>query len=138
MKLRRNDPCACGSGKKYKNCCLRKKAEQREKVQSSLVRGLFLAVIPLALVGIAAAVIAAYRGNDQAGEEGPPRVWSAAHGHWHVINPDGTETEYQPGRVWSPEHGHWHDADPVEEGVSRHAERHLEQHFNELNANTTE
>ena len=24
MKLGRNDPCSCGSGKKYKNCCLRK------------------------------------------------------------------------------------------------------------------
>lgn len=21
-KIRRNDPCPCGSGKKYKNCCL--------------------------------------------------------------------------------------------------------------------
>ena len=25
-KVRRNDPCPCGSGKKYKNCCLRKTA----------------------------------------------------------------------------------------------------------------
>lgn len=24
MKIGRNDPCLCGSGKKYKNCCLRK------------------------------------------------------------------------------------------------------------------
>lgn len=24
MKIGRNDPCPCGSGKKYKNCCLRK------------------------------------------------------------------------------------------------------------------
>ena len=23
-KVGRNDPCPCGSGKKYKNCCLRK------------------------------------------------------------------------------------------------------------------
>ncbi|MDA8335538.1 MAG: SEC-C metal-binding domain-containing protein [Peptococcaceae bacterium] len=23
MKTGRNDPCPCGSGKKYKNCCLR-------------------------------------------------------------------------------------------------------------------
>ncbi len=26
MKLGRNDPCSCGSGKKYKNCCLGKEA----------------------------------------------------------------------------------------------------------------
>ena len=24
MKIGRNDLCPCGSGKKYKNCCLRK------------------------------------------------------------------------------------------------------------------
>jgi uncharacterized protein len=24
-KIGRNDPCPCGSGKKYKNCCLTKK-----------------------------------------------------------------------------------------------------------------
>ena len=23
MKIRRNDPCPCGSGKKYKHCCMR-------------------------------------------------------------------------------------------------------------------
>ncbi len=137
MKVGRNDPCSCGSGKKYKHCCLRKKSEQRERVQNSLVRGLFLAAIPLALVGIAAAVIAAYRGNSSTGE-GPPRVWSAEHGHWHVLNPDGTETEYRPGLVWSPEHGHWHEAEPIEEGVSRHAEKHLEHHLNELEGQASE
>jgi hypothetical protein len=32
-KVRRNDPCPCGSGKKYKQCCLaRDKAEQAERV----------------------------------------------------------------------------------------------------------
>jgi len=29
-KIRRNDPCPCGSGRKYKNCCLRK--DQRKRV----------------------------------------------------------------------------------------------------------
>ena len=27
MKIGRNDPCPCGSGKKYKNCCLNKKGQ---------------------------------------------------------------------------------------------------------------
>lgn len=32
-KVRRNDPCPCGSGKKYKRCCMaRDKAEQAERV----------------------------------------------------------------------------------------------------------
>jgi hypothetical protein len=26
--LRRNDPCPCGSGKKYKHCCLKKEEAQ--------------------------------------------------------------------------------------------------------------
>lgn len=28
MKIGRNDPCPCGSGKKYKRCCLNKAKEQ--------------------------------------------------------------------------------------------------------------
>ena len=27
-KVGRNDPCPCGSGKKYKNCCMNKDLEQ--------------------------------------------------------------------------------------------------------------
>jgi hypothetical protein len=30
-KIRRNDPCPCGSGKKYKNCCLKKSLDYRIK-----------------------------------------------------------------------------------------------------------
>ncbi len=26
VKIWRNDPCPCGSGKKYKRCCMKKKA----------------------------------------------------------------------------------------------------------------
>jgi len=26
VKIGRNDPCPCGSGKKYKKCCMNKKA----------------------------------------------------------------------------------------------------------------
>lgn len=29
-KRGRNDPCVCGSGKKYKNCCLQKKKEKKK------------------------------------------------------------------------------------------------------------
>jgi uncharacterized protein len=28
-KVGRNDPCPCGSGKKYKNCCLQKEQQQK-------------------------------------------------------------------------------------------------------------
>ncbi|PJD97836.1 MAG: hypothetical protein CK425_01520 [Parachlamydia sp.] len=30
QKLGRNDPCSCGSGKKYKNCCLIKPAAPKK------------------------------------------------------------------------------------------------------------
>jgi hypothetical protein len=31
-KLGRNDPCHCGSGKKYKHCCLEKDEAKREEI----------------------------------------------------------------------------------------------------------
>ena len=30
MKIGRNEPCPCGSGQKYKKCCLKKEAEMRD------------------------------------------------------------------------------------------------------------
>lgn len=29
MKIGRNEPCPCNSGKKYKKCCMRKTEEQK-------------------------------------------------------------------------------------------------------------
>ena len=34
MKIGRNAPCHCGSGKKYKKCCLRKDAEKSDSPPS--------------------------------------------------------------------------------------------------------
>lgn len=34
VKVGRNDPCPCGSGKKYKNCCLDKDMAAGKNVQS--------------------------------------------------------------------------------------------------------
>ena len=31
MKVRRNDPCPCGSGKKYKHCCYAKDSVKHEE-----------------------------------------------------------------------------------------------------------
>lgn len=42
-KIGRNDPCACGSGNKYKNCCLEKveaaRARNREQVNEAAQAG---------------------------------------------------------------------------------------------------
>ena len=35
-KVGRNDPCPCGSGKKYKKCC---EAKQRKKFEATLLSG---------------------------------------------------------------------------------------------------
>ncbi|NGX62380.1 MAG: hypothetical protein K940chlam9_01877, partial [Chlamydiae bacterium] len=32
-KVGRNDPCPCGSGKKYKNCCMKKDQEEQTAVK---------------------------------------------------------------------------------------------------------
>lgn len=38
MKVRRNDPCPCGSGRKYKNCCLNKKEPEPENMKDMYLK----------------------------------------------------------------------------------------------------
>lgn len=38
-KAGRNDPCPCGSGKKYKNCCLTQKQQEQQKQQQKYSLG---------------------------------------------------------------------------------------------------
>lgn len=72
-KIGRNDPCPCGSGRKYKQCCL-----QRE--QGMPVRTRLLALI-IGAVLVAGAILALTwdSGTEQR------RVWSEEHGHWHNV-----------------------------------------------------
>jgi len=107
-KIGRNDPCACGSGKKFKHCCARK-ADQRAKVQDSIFKGLFMILGPLVLMLAIAVAVGSLRGGG-ADDNGLERVWSSEHSHWHAVLPDGSETEIQPGMVWDPDHGHFHRA----------------------------
>ena len=49
MKTNRNDPCTCGSGKKYKNCCEQKRFQSGDenRITRLLITaavGVFLAV----------------------------------------------------------------------------------------------
>ena len=49
MKTNRNDPCSCGSGKKYKNCCEQKRFQSGDENRISRLLitaavGVFLAV----------------------------------------------------------------------------------------------
>lgn len=78
MSLGRNEPCHCGSGKKYKNCHLNKQQSLSPYMKILLaVGGLVI------LLGIVYAIrsVATYElGNT------PTRVWSEEHQHWHSIN----------------------------------------------------
>lgn len=140
MATGRNEPCPCGSGLKYKNCC-----EGKRRTSKGMLALLFV----IAMIA-GAGGMAAFMGRDkppaprptpqnpqagrpQPGPAPPGKVWSVEHGHWHDAGAGGQQSTVPvqtsiptqnlpskpvpqpagtppPGKVWSPEHGHWHDA----------------------------
>lgn len=75
-KPKRNDPCHCGSGKKYKNCCFGKDSSPLTS--------------KLGMVGLVAAIVLGLLilGMALSGGEGSQNcpsgtVWSVAHQHCH-------------------------------------------------------
>lgn len=72
-KIGRNDPCPCGSGRKYKHCCL-----NRPDTASLRTQLLMLLAIAVLLMG---ALLAFFYEP----ERETRRVWSAEHGHWHEV-----------------------------------------------------
>ena len=121
MKINRNEPCHCGSGKKYKACHGLKTDETPWK-KMAIYGGIAL----VAIWFLKDVFSSASSGNTQSAP--PGKVWSEEHGHYHDINtnqfpvppkpigvdrnlnapqPEGPAPE---GKIWSPEHGHWHDA----------------------------
>lgn len=68
----RNDPCHCGSGKKFKQCC--------ESKVSRLSPG-HVMLLALAAVVLVGGLVLAIAGRDHEGR--PAGVWSAEHGHYH-------------------------------------------------------
>ena len=83
-KIGRNDPCHCGSGKKYKNC-----HQKIKGTDESRKKGLMIGVA-LGLLAVIATIIM-LTSSDQKGTSAPPGPAPA-------------------GKVWNEEHGHWHDA----------------------------
>ncbi len=99
----RTDPCPCGSGKKYKRCCVVKQGNRKWVwIAGSIVVGVLM---------VGGTVVAL---RDRAV---PPegKIWSEEHGHWHdppvqgVPGAPAPSATPPPGKVWSVEHGHWHD-----------------------------
>jgi len=110
MKVGRNDPCPCGSDRKYKRCCEFKADEPTDSRGKSLTLRLGL----LVALGVGGAVALLISGGQ---DDGSNLVWSAEHGHWHDpatgMEPSTASVPppepAPPGKVWSAEHGHWHD-----------------------------
>ena len=77
MKIGRNEPCPCGSGKKYKQCCADKPTARSKLLSQGLLAllgfGFFLLVI---------SIVDGFYSSGQRGAD-LTRVWSSEHGHWH-------------------------------------------------------
>ena len=73
-KINRNDPCPCGSGKKYKNCHENKETKNTSKVP------LILGIIFIVAIGFL--VLKPNQSLKSSGGK-PGQVWSEEHGHWH-------------------------------------------------------
>ena len=71
----RNDLCACGSGKKFKNCC-------EGKTPAARTSKVLLVVVVAAILGGIAAGVLGFREAASAGPA-PGKVWSPEHGHYH-------------------------------------------------------
>ena len=65
----RNDPCPCGSGKKFKQCCTSKKDRSSRALVAVLIAGVVLAIVVIASNA---------RRTSNSG-----LVWSPEHGHYH-------------------------------------------------------
>jgi uncharacterized ion transporter superfamily protein YfcC len=77
VKVGRNAPCPCGSGKKYKHCCLAKSAAMPQPYKL-----LIALVVLIFVVGIIMAVGTFVSGDSTSGPR-PGQVWSEEHQHWH-------------------------------------------------------
>jgi hypothetical protein len=102
-KVSRNSPCPCGSGLKYKNCCVGKRsvpgsaAPKQPLAKATL---LFAGVIVFALGTLATA-----RYVDAQGFALPPARPAAT----PTPTPQPWEYDYRTNRHWHAPHGHWHD-----------------------------
>ena len=80
MKTGRNEPCPCGSGKKFKKCC-EGKPDASERMRLRGVAAVLLVVLLIVVVGI----IIELRSDDEPAVQ-TERVWSPEHGHYHDVN----------------------------------------------------
>lgn len=82
MKTGRNQPCPCGSGLKYKQCCLKKGGGM--SLQMKLLMAFMGLIIAATLIAVLIQVIGSAR-DPGSGSSGK-RVWSEEHQHWHDVD----------------------------------------------------
>ena len=70
-KVGRNDPCPCGSGRKYKACC--------EGKSGTMSKVGWVALVAVMLLGVTILVLSLARSDVGARR----LVWSPEHGHYH-------------------------------------------------------
>ena len=75
MNVARNAPCPCGSGKKYKKCCMAKDGPLSTRTAMVLFALLMLGGV----IGIIVSMTTAREGS------AANRIWSPEHGHWHDV-----------------------------------------------------
>ncbi len=79
-KVGRNDPCPCGSGKKYKNCHQKAEEHSSSSKKTLIYLGVFLIIIVLGVMGTL------MKGSSSGPPAGPApegKVWSEEHQHYH-------------------------------------------------------
>ena len=81
-KAGRNEPCPCGSGKKYKNCHMNQESKKAGNSKTFTIGVIIAIFIIIAAVGL-------YFDSQREGGSRPPgpapagKVWSEEHGHYH-------------------------------------------------------
>ena len=78
-KVGRNMPCPCGSGKKFKQCCLAKQS-QKEDRRKAVGIWLLLGILLVMLLTVFAILV-----PDGEPSGVPNRVWDPEHGHYHDV-----------------------------------------------------
>jgi hypothetical protein len=103
----RNDPCPCGSGKKFKNCC-----EGKLRLGERSVGGIRLWVFAGLAAAAAAILIAVWSVERPSGGARAPRTATPMAPQAAV--PAGAPWAYDSvaNRYWDPGHQHWHDGPP--------------------------
>ena len=80
-KVGRNDPCPCGSGKKYKNCHQNENEASGGKDKALLIGGWILLFAIIGAIGYY--FNSKNASNRPAGSAPAGQVWSEEHGHYH-------------------------------------------------------